>query len=135
MPIFGKSKQPRDISVSDPTPPVELVQNLASRRNSRALAVSSTAIALSIGTAFHDTSDTSGDGATVQGRNTGWQAAYGAARVAVEMAKESSDMFLPLKAVAGAVSVLIKNYDVSVSCSGAKHLLISYVLPATANIG
>ena len=48
----------------------------------------------------------------------GWQAAYGAARVAVEIAKESSDMFLPLKAVAGALSVLIKNYDVSVSCCG-----------------
>ena len=39
--------------------------------------------------------------------------AYGAARVAIETAKESSDMFPPLKAVAGAVSVLIKNYDVS----------------------
>ena len=41
--------------------------------------------------------------------------AYGAARMAVEMAKESSDMFLPLKAVVGAMSVLIKNYDVSAS--------------------
>ena len=30
----------------------------------------------------------------------------------VEIAKESSDMFLPLKAVAGALAVLIKNYDV-----------------------
>ena len=33
--------------------------------------------------------------------------------MAVEVAKESSDMFLPLKAVVGALSVLIKNYDVS----------------------
>ena len=41
--------------------------------------------------------------------------AYGAARMAIEMAKESSDMFPPLKAVAGAVSVLIKNYDVNTS--------------------
>jgi len=31
----------------------------------------------------------------------------------VDIAKESSDMFLPLKAVVGALSVLIKNYDVS----------------------
>jgi len=31
----------------------------------------------------------------------------------VDVAKESSDMFLPLKAVVGALSVLIKNYDVS----------------------
>lgn len=61
--------------------------------------------------------------------------AYGAARMAVEIAKDSSDMFPPLKAVAAAVSVLIKHYDVSVSCSGANHLLIFCVLPATANIG
>ena len=32
--------------------------------------------------------------------------------VAVEITKESSDLLLPLKAVAGALSVLIKNYDV-----------------------
>jgi len=95
MSIFGKSKQPRDAPALTPTPPVQLAQDLASRRNSRALAVSSTAIALSIGTAFHDTSETSTDGATVQGRDTGWQAAYGAARMAVEIAKESSDMFPP----------------------------------------
>ena len=34
--------------------------------------------------------------------------------MAVEIANESSDMFLPLKAVVGALSVLIKNYDVSI---------------------
>ena len=33
--------------------------------------------------------------------------------MAVDITKESSDMFLPLKAVVGAISVLIKNYDVS----------------------
>ena len=32
--------------------------------------------------------------------------------MAVDIAKESTDMFLPLKAVVGALSVLIKNYDV-----------------------
>ena len=31
--------------------------------------------------------------------------------------KESSDGFLPLKAVVGAMSVLIRSYDVSVPCS------------------
>jgi len=31
----------------------------------------------------------------------------------IGFAKESSDMFLPLKAVVGALSVLIMNYDVS----------------------
>jgi hypothetical protein len=40
--------------------------------------------------------------------------------MAVEIAKESSDMFLPLKAVVGALSVLIKNYDVSTP----KHLVL-----------
>ena len=45
-------------------------------------------------------------------KESGWKAAYGGARIAVEIAKESSDMLLPLKAVAGALSVLIKNYDV-----------------------
>lgn len=32
--------------------------------------------------------------------------------MAVEIANASSDMFLPLKAVVGALSVLIQNYDV-----------------------
>ena len=116
MPLFRKLKQSTDISVSDPTPPAGLVQNLASQRNSRALAVSSTAIALSIGTAFHDAHDASRDGATIQERDMGWQAAYGAAKIAVEFAKESSDMFPPLKAVAGAIFVLIRSYDVGVPC-------------------
>jgi hypothetical protein len=48
----------------------------------------------------------------VSSRESRWKTAYGAARMAVEITKESSDMFLPLKAVVGALSVLIKNYDV-----------------------
>lgn len=48
-------------------------------------------------------------------KESGWGTAYAAAKMAVDMAKESSDMFLPVKAVAGALSVLIKNYDVSSS--------------------
>lgn len=46
-------------------------------------------------------------------KESNWKTAYGAARMAVEIANASSDMFLPLKAVVGALSVLIKNYDVS----------------------
>ena len=88
-----------------------------SQRNPRALAASSTAIALSISSGFSDAHDAPSDRGVVPARDTAWQTSYGAARMAVEMAKESSDMFLPLKAVAGAVSVLIKNYDVSVSHS------------------
>jgi hypothetical protein len=134
MPRLRKSKSPADISVSTPTFPAKLIQNLTSQRNSSTLAATSTAIALSIGSAFYDTRDTFSDGATVRGRDTGWRAAYHTARMAVGTAKESSDMFLPLKAVAGAVSVLIKNYDVGVSCSRTEHLLTPFLFPAPANI-
>jgi hypothetical protein len=109
MPRLGKSK-----SLADPVPPSELVQQLASQRNYGVLAASSTAIALSIGSPLYDTGDTSSDGAGIQGRDTGWQTAYAAARMVVEITKESSDLFPPLKAVVGAVSVLIKNCDVGV---------------------
>jgi hypothetical protein len=117
MPLFRRPKPPADIPSPSPTPPPELVQQLTSQKNIRALAASSTAVALPFGSPFHSTLNTSGDGTTIRGRDTGWQAAYAAARMAVEITKESSDMFLPLKAVVGAMSVLIKNYDVSASCS------------------
>lgn len=42
-----------------------------------------------------------------------WKTAYSTARMVVDVTKESSDMFLPLKTVVGALSFLIKNYDVS----------------------
>jgi hypothetical protein len=116
MSRFRKSKPPTDIPVSTPTLPAELVQNLTSQRDYRALAALSTAIALSIGSAFNGASNTPSDGATVRERDAGWQTAYNAARIAVEIAKESSDMFPPLKAVVGALSVLITNYDVGISC-------------------
>lgn len=113
MPLFRKSKQPADIPVSTPVRPADLVQDLVLRRKSRVLAASSTAIALSIGSAFSDTTDTFSGGATARG--TGWQTAYAAAKMAVETIKESSDLFPPLKAVVGAMSILIRSYDVSVS--------------------
>ena len=72
-------------------------------------------IALSTSSAFSNVRDESGEGVAIRGRDTVWQTAYGAARMAVEIANESSDLFLPLKAVVGAVSVLILNYDVSSS--------------------
>jgi hypothetical protein len=112
-----KSKPRTDDPVSTPTPPAELVRDFTSQRDSRALVASSTAIALSIGSAFYDTCDTPSDGAAVRRRDSGWQTAYDAAKMAVEITREASDMFLPLKAVVGAVSVLIENYDVSTSCS------------------
>jgi hypothetical protein len=105
-----------DVSVPTPTPPAELIQDLTSRRDLRAVAALSTAIALSISSAFHDVCDVSSDDAAVRGRDAGWQTAYAAIRMAVEITKETSDLFPPLKAVVGAISVLIKNYDVGVSC-------------------
>lgn len=41
-----------------------------------------------------------------------WRTTYEAARIAVDIANASPDMFLPLKAVTGTLSVLIKNYGV-----------------------
>ena len=76
------------------------------------LAASSSAIALSIGSPSCDPSDIGSDKAG-SSKESCWKAAYGAARMAVEVAKESSDALFPLKAVMGALDVLIKNYDVS----------------------
>ena len=126
MPRFRKPKLPADVSISTPTPPADLAQRLMSlpQGDSRALAALSTAIALTIGSAFYNTAEASGNDVAIRGKDTGWKAAYGAARMAVEVAKESSDMFLPLKAVAGAMSVLIKNGDVSVSLQRLEHLIL-----------
>ena len=110
MPRFRKPKFP----ATTPPSPGE-VQNLTSKKKSKSLVAMSAAIALSIGSPSPDSRGTSSDDTTVRQGNTDWQAAYGAARMAVEIAKETSDAFPPLKAVVGAISVLIKNYDVSVS--------------------
>ena len=84
------------------------------------LAASSSAIALSI--VSPTSCDSAGDTLNEPGssKESVWKAAYGAARVAVEIAKDSSDMLPPLKAVMVALSVLIKNYDVG-SFSGVSH--------------
>ena len=132
---FDMRRLPKSNPLADILTPAERVRDLASRRDSRALAATSSAIALSLGSALHDTVETSSDGATVQGKDTGWETAYGAARIAVEIAKESSDMFPPLKAVVGALSILIRNYDVSVSHSRTKYPLILCLFSTPANIG
>jgi hypothetical protein len=63
----------------------------------------------------------------------GWRAAYAAVRMAVEVTKESSDLFPPLKAVVGAMSVLMKNYDVGVSRSRNEPLLILFPAQQTSD--
>ena len=75
-------------------------------------AVSSIAITPPIGSAFYNAHDASSDNVVVRGRDVDWRAAYGEARMAIEIAKESSDMSLPLKAVASAMSTLMKSCDV-----------------------
>ena len=133
MPRFFKSKPSSNTPIPTPTFPRELVRNLASQRNSQVLAATSSAIALPISSAFSDVGGTSSDGATGQWGDMGWRTAYTAARIAVEIAKESADSFLPLKATVGAVSALIKNYDVSASClqKFSHSLTVSY----SASIG
>jgi hypothetical protein len=113
MTRLRKPRPAADVPVPTPPHPAELVHRLTSQRDPRALVASSTAVALPFGSPFYGIRDTPSDGAIVRGRDTGWQTAYTAARMAIEIAKETSDMFLPLKAVVGAMSVLIKNYDVS----------------------
>ena len=129
MPRFLKSKRLAEIPAPSPTSPADLVRDLTSRRDSGALAASSTAIALSIRSAFSDTRDAPSDSVTARGRNTGWETAYAAVRMAVETAKESSDLCLPLKAVVGAISILMKNYDVSAPCLRTEHILILHPFP------
>jgi len=133
MPRFRRSGRRADAPATTPTPPVELVPDLTSQRDSRALAATSVAIALSIGSAFDDTRGGVSDDTAVQEMDAMGRTAYSAVRMAVEIVKESSDTILPLKAVAGAMSALMKNYDVSMFCSRAEILLIPCLLVVTAN--
>jgi hypothetical protein len=115
-------------------PTESLIRRVSTRRRGdvRALATSSIAVASSIGSpSLSDNHLPDPDerrathlfrrnrGAIGQEPNSRgvadsvWQTAYSTARMAIDITKESSDMFLPLKAVVGAISVLIKNYDVS----------------------
>jgi hypothetical protein len=113
MHYFHKSKPSAGAPTQIPTPSAKLVRRLASRRDPKTLGATSSTIALSINSALSDIRDTSSDGAAVQGMDEIGKTAYAAVRMAVEITKESSDLFLPLKAVVGAVSALMKNYDVS----------------------
>ena len=89
----------------------EVVEAHSETKNPGVLAVSSGSIALSICSSSYGPSSVGNDDPE-SSKESGWRTACGAARMAVEVAEESSDMFPPLKAVVGAVAVLIKNYDV-----------------------
>ena len=106
----SSSSTPRNSPSPTPISSIqEVIRAHSKARGLKALAASSGSVALSIGSP--DSLDT-GTGDPGSSKESGWRTAYGAAKIAVEIAKESSDMFLPLKAVVGALSVLIRNYDV-----------------------
>ena len=99
MRFLRKSKSLPDISASNPASRAELVRNLVDRRDPKALAATSTAIALSIGFPFNDIRGTSDGGGAAWGMDAVGRAAYVAVRMAVEITKESSDVCPPLKAL------------------------------------
>ena len=80
-------------------------------KDKRALVASSSAVALSIASPPCDPTDNAPD-ESGSSKESVWRTAYGVAKIAVDIAKDSSDMLPPLKAVTVALSVLIKNYDV-----------------------
>jgi hypothetical protein len=80
-------------------------------KDQRALAASSSAITLAIASPSCDPTD-SAPNDPGPSKESVWTAAYGAAKIAIEIAKDSSDMLPPLKAVMVALSVLTKHCDV-----------------------
>ena len=100
---------------STPTPPiVEYIKKkfTTTHPGVKALAASSSAVARSIASPSHDPTDNPSN-EPGSSKETSLNTAYGAAMLAVEIAKDSFDLFPPLKAVMGALSVLIKNTEVS----------------------
>ena len=98
--------------------PVEYIKKEVVRKHSKAknpgtLAASSSSpsIAFYICSPFCDPSDAAPN-ALGSSKESAWKTTYGVAKIAVDITKESFDMFLPLKAVAGELAALIKNYEV-----------------------
>jgi len=65
-----------------------------------------------------------------QATNSAWQTAYSTARMVIGITKESSDMFLPLKAVVGALSVLLQNYDAKSNPNHSRVVVLTVCVPA-----
>lgn len=141
--------RPRGKSRSTPSTPTSPAESFIQKKISslrcgdvKALAASSIAVASSIGspslnkpyeqnatpapTPVHDAINR--ESSSRWAADPAWQTAYSTAKMVIEITKESSDMFLPLKAVVGALSLLIKNHDVSlvsVTAGLSKGLLYS----------
>ena len=64
-------------------------------------------------TSHPDRDATDQESSSHRAADSAWQTAYSTARMAIGVANESSNALPPLKAVVGALSVLIKNHDVS----------------------
>jgi hypothetical protein len=129
--LRGKSRSTTPVTVtpaSTPTPLADtFIRKISTlhRGDVKALVASSIVVASSIGSpwlnkcpdkqraAHTSRHDTGQEPDSRRAADSTWQTAYSTARMAVDITKESSEMFLPLKAVVGAISVLIKNYDVS----------------------
>jgi len=57
--------------------------------------------------------DRTSDRGAVNQNKLGWgSAAYSSTKVAIDVVKESSDVFPPLKSVVGGLAVVLKHYDV-----------------------
>jgi hypothetical protein len=134
----GRSRPPPPPTATPTLAPISPTESFIRKKLStlrhgdvRTLAASSLAVASSIGspsnsnylpysdgqratrTFRRDDSATGQEPNPHRATDSAWQTAYSTAKMVVDITKESSDMFLPLKAVVGAISVLIKNYDVS----------------------
>jgi hypothetical protein len=112
-----RKKPPLPEDTTTPTQPIVkyIKQELATFhprvKDRRALAASSSAIALTMAAPFCDLTDVALNDPG-SSNESAWRAAYGAAGIAIEIAKDCSDMLPPLKAVMVALSVIIKNCDV-----------------------
>jgi hypothetical protein len=105
-----------------PASPVEFIKKVAGTRTKakkpRTFATSSIATAVPIGFPPHNPLDArSNELGTSRVLDWGtaeytWRTSYEAAKAAVEIVNESSDMFLPLKAAVEALAVFIKDYEV-----------------------
>ena len=118
-----------------PTPVEHVRRELATfnrAKDQRALAALPVAVALSCIPPSSDFKDITHDepGPSKESNWKNWKRVYAAARIVVEAANESSDMCLPLQAVVGVLSVLVKNCDV---CHTQVSRVIGRSLPLTAN--
>ena len=123
MPRFRKKKPsssttPKNNPSPAPVPPIvgntkqELASSYLMTKNRSVLAASSSTITPPAPSPSSDPTDPAPN-EPGSSKESGWRTAYRAAKLAVDIANASSDMFLPLKAVVGALSVLLQNYDVS----------------------